>query len=1500
MAGAEDGAGAPTAEAPPAAEGTGEALGTREAWLERKRSSKTLDPIAAAVSSSQVPDGVIHSVSLAQFDLALGNTLSATRPETVDLGADVAHSALHDLCFPDGAHNANRDTVYAVLERKSGDGQLYAVGCYRALKTDTVSRGAVQRGLLVLTNVPLYNTLASILHDLLQWWLMCDDDANALASTQTAQEPGSPGSPDGLAGWVDVAKTCVMGTTVLEGRPRNPSAEDDLRFLDLLYMSLSSGLATRREDDRYYIIPFSFDYHHETVLEEDVEETGCIPGAQSPASGGSPVPSDGASPKRRMQRVFDRMKMVGLVGAGQDSTPTTGNSDKKLANRSFLGSPIGSDGVGSPVTSQGLKFPFGRRRSAAGPGASPSPSPPQSPSASEVEPPAGSKHLDVTPPKLDREASMDAVSDACIDDGAEEEAGDELPCDASVSCRPPELPVAPTSGVVTRGRAGGLLVHPKRRRVVQSSKKLKVELCAPFPTGSTGEQSAYGCCLSHLVRMFRGKLAEIYTALLHKQTVCFVGFGNAKDVGACVLACAHLIRPIEMPMDSLVPYFTVADASKVEKMAFSVCGTTNPFFEDPNRNKWAKVICNVSDASVTCHKSAAAVSKKTSRFISHVVQGVVEDCRTEAWVRNFFEWHTSRLLREEGVETYALAAGSTVAPNDSITRCEQLTTTLTACHEVNKRKTALHSEWFETMLEVLRPVAMRSGDSQRDMYKQISGFDLSDALGGFTDLTLSACASRTERAVIAQLAYEEQKTRRLLTEVRERVALLVDVLNRGNKAAAEHEDNQLFTDIFNTPDFQFYNIPSQILLFSTTCSIECRTLVPRTDGGEAQLGKEPIAKAACRVYISKHYLCLFANWRSRVGRVWATDAASPSEVIPFDAVDAIQVESSVVSDGIRLTLSTEFSGDGARNVLFIHDTKEAHKLLVLIETLVEKQKRTRAMLAAIDPELDVPDIHTKGPLGISRRVMIPTGLYLYDRVVDEEVFELGRSYPVAGWSSRLMPHDPPTFCDKSGKFERQFADEKKANYVELPKGWVWLTEWTVQAWEYNSDFKSKPYAWKGEQEGRGKMDICRRRKWTRTRRLEHDRLGTPLYVIGGAMAGIDVDGAAAVAAPSRSPAATALSPKEAPPSPAVGASDDPGVSPASFALRTRCRQSVPNLQAEPTSSGLLSSECFTPQSMLPQLPKKVDALALPDFASPAGQLSPFHPSAVLPGCGAERYEKGLPGSCKDELVLDELMAETSGMSPCPGGVGMASPSPSAAARERDREVHLKPRAGRARGKTTAYVQMEQSPSFNFSFQNDGAAALATVTPPQSIASTSFAVLSRGVVLLDAQEAEGNQLALAIESSKAMNSTQNSDPRPGSPYLDPLATTHGSSGVPHTPPNHHLRSVSYGPGSQTPPNRPVGLSALSKGMMKVKEKLKGDRLGDNMSSLSLNATFQPGVRPHSDSPGTLSPEATQSGGNASIEGIVAVESPKDPSMDPKQTAQQKTERKGLRRSFFSRS
>jgi Stabilization of polarity axis/SH3 domain/Docking domain of Afi1 for Arf3 in vesicle trafficking len=106
---------------------------------------------------------LVHSVSMAEFHLTKGNNLAATYP------ADTQFSngeELANVCFPEGAHLHHHDWTFIFLWN---EGPLFGLAFYSRLEDAAMTRGAVQKSLLILARKPYFHMFLKVLPFAIQW-----------------------------------------------------------------------------------------------------------------------------------------------------------------------------------------------------------------------------------------------------------------------------------------------------------------------------------------------------------------------------------------------------------------------------------------------------------------------------------------------------------------------------------------------------------------------------------------------------------------------------------------------------------------------------------------------------------------------------------------------------------------------------------------------------------------------------------------------------------------------------------------------------------------------------------------------------------------------------------------------------------------------------------------------------------------------------------------------------------------------------------------------------------------------------------------------------------------------------------------------------------------------------------------------------------------------------------------------------------------------------------
>ena len=100
---------------------------------------------------------------MAEFHLTKGNSLAATHPPDV---AFKNPEELSNLCFPEGAHLHTHDWVFIFLW---DEGPLFGVAFYSRFEDPGLTRGALQKSLLLLARKPYFHMFLKVLNFGLQW-----------------------------------------------------------------------------------------------------------------------------------------------------------------------------------------------------------------------------------------------------------------------------------------------------------------------------------------------------------------------------------------------------------------------------------------------------------------------------------------------------------------------------------------------------------------------------------------------------------------------------------------------------------------------------------------------------------------------------------------------------------------------------------------------------------------------------------------------------------------------------------------------------------------------------------------------------------------------------------------------------------------------------------------------------------------------------------------------------------------------------------------------------------------------------------------------------------------------------------------------------------------------------------------------------------------------------------------------------------------------------------
>eukprot|EP00762_Andalucia_godoyi_P007314 ANDGO_01589.mRNA.1 hypothetical protein NAEGRDRAFT_80839 len=115
---------------------------------------------------------MIHSTSIAEFDIDVGNTLSVVYPLRAFDCCALSLNYIADHCLPDGGHAFTSDSTYFTLSREEffkrpvpsdAPSELFGFAYFVNVRDETVRRGAVQKSIVVISSyrmtdmfIPLY------------------------------------------------------------------------------------------------------------------------------------------------------------------------------------------------------------------------------------------------------------------------------------------------------------------------------------------------------------------------------------------------------------------------------------------------------------------------------------------------------------------------------------------------------------------------------------------------------------------------------------------------------------------------------------------------------------------------------------------------------------------------------------------------------------------------------------------------------------------------------------------------------------------------------------------------------------------------------------------------------------------------------------------------------------------------------------------------------------------------------------------------------------------------------------------------------------------------------------------------------------------------------------------------------------------------------------------------------------------------------------------------
>lgn len=395
-----------------------------------------------------------------------------------------------------------------------------------------------------------------------------------------------------------------------------------------------------------------------------------------------------------------------------------------------------------------------------------------------------------------------------------------------------------------------------------------------FPRASASDEAhvSHGASLRCLITPFGQSLANIYWAMVKRWPVLFVG-PSAAVVGEAVCAFIHLARPIDLGITRIAPYVTISQmdevVGRISEAPCAVFGATNAFIL--HKDFAGVVKCNLEDGAIIFpgNKPLRAPRAIQAHFNdlhlkaqdAHVSEVYLRALATKANLvlqaqfekkqghlydllakqTNFVEVQadcSERFATLDEDQEFLLVGDTTPSLSPSTTPLipspfvhqnvsfgtSEFATSFAAAVEVYEvsfsKNSAILKEfqnWYKTVLQILKPIVTASDQPQQQLFEELKAFDPKSEQ--WNDESLHACPSELIATLVAQEKSDRVLRLRVASELKERLFLLVDALQRGNAPALQRKANLQFGDYFNFNSCAAYNMRSQVLLHESSCGL---------------------------------------------------------------------------------------------------------------------------------------------------------------------------------------------------------------------------------------------------------------------------------------------------------------------------------------------------------------------------------------------------------------------------------------------------------------------------------------------------------------------------------------------------------------------------------------------------------------------------------------------------------------------------------------------------------
>eukprot|EP01028_Stygiella_incarcerata_P006904 TRINITY_DN28093_c0_g1_i1.p1 TRINITY_DN28093_c0_g1~~TRINITY_DN28093_c0_g1_i1.p1 ORF type:complete len:1238 (-),score=362.35 TRINITY_DN28093_c0_g1_i1:136-3747(-) len=129
-------------------------------------------------------DNPIHSVSIAEFDVDKGNTLSIMYPSDAFDHCLLSLNYLADKSLPDGAHmyeedycvfRFSLDEFFKEIPTNKSEKHVFGLALFQSRRTDKVKRGAIQKSLVLFTYQPMFDVYIPLMRAAMSRYLDKED-----------------------------------------------------------------------------------------------------------------------------------------------------------------------------------------------------------------------------------------------------------------------------------------------------------------------------------------------------------------------------------------------------------------------------------------------------------------------------------------------------------------------------------------------------------------------------------------------------------------------------------------------------------------------------------------------------------------------------------------------------------------------------------------------------------------------------------------------------------------------------------------------------------------------------------------------------------------------------------------------------------------------------------------------------------------------------------------------------------------------------------------------------------------------------------------------------------------------------------------------------------------------------------------------------------------------------------------------------------------------------